>query len=157
MTVRLCFFINLIFSFRTSGQTEEFNFDFRHLSKADTLYITSEIRDCGEFGGHIETIKIYLGDSIRACYSHEQTTCEQGHQSQEKYTAAKNRVVVGRDEQEYILAFMTSFKEYKDDPYSDCNAPTRNQIKYRDKTIYLNDDECIWTKSIELRLKLFGD
>ncbi len=140
--------IALLSTINCAGQVA-FQFDFKTFNSKDTLTIFSEVRDCGEFGGHNEYITITYDKNFVATFKSDKPCKlpEMAVYSLDKIY--KDKIDLTDQLQKYIVDYIKKFKNYKDNPDVQCNAPSGNYLKFRKDKTYLADDDCEWKKVFE--------
>jgi hypothetical protein len=124
-------------AFITNNKIPELTFT----NQFDTLLIITQLRDCGEFGGHLEYIKCYHSNgNIVGIFSQDERFCD--------YKIKPNKPpyqLYKKGEQkassEMLKLYVEHFKEIIPDPDIATNAPTAFWI-IKDSNIYFQRD---WT------------
>ncbi len=140
-----------------SQNIDSFHFSFDQLKVGDTLKIKSELRDCGEWGGHFEYIDIYYSNGICA-YLVRDLPCSIFILERKYLDTTKpfaKTIELSEEKMALVINYISDFLKYKDIPDAWCNAPSTHSIRFKSRKISIYDDECSWNEFIPLRDKLF--
>ncbi len=138
--------------------------DFLKLNSKDTLTIFATIRDCGEFGGHTERIKIFKKNNILYAQQSSEPLCDLGFKKklQKSKFARKGKYTVNRAVKlnnaklELVKNYIIKFNEFKRNGTTYSNAPTDFWINLNNKTLAKRHDKIgKWKEFIDLREKLY--
>jgi hypothetical protein len=151
--VCIIYFINV--SITDAQGKDSFTFSFEDLKPGDTLKIKSEVMYCGEWGGNWESILIYYSYGFYAKLVRDEPDCKYEKKYRDPDKPFARNVELTADKKEAVLNYINLFLNYKDNPSRFCNASSHHSLRFRDKFLYIYDDDCSWEEFIPLRDKLF--
>ncbi len=135
-------------------QRDSFSFDFSTFSKGDSLILTGEIRDCGEFGGHFEHIIIEKNNSeYTAKLIVDEIICPAWKIDNPRKINYKKEINVDSLQKHQILNYIHEFNEFM--PDGETNAPTTFKIQFKNGKCEFEDISGSWNGWILLRDSLF--
>jgi hypothetical protein len=142
-------------------------FNLLNINYKDTLIFFSTIKECGEYGGHIEWIKIFRSkNNLRAQHFSEplcnleklgfkEKISKNKFARKEKYTMNK-AVKLDETRIELITEYISKFNNFKRNGTRMSNAPNDFWITFNGKTLAKRHDKIgNWDGFIVLRNKLY--
>ncbi|MBP7477909.1 MAG: hypothetical protein KA797_05250 [Chitinophagales bacterium] len=135
-------------------QSDSFSFDFSTFKNGESLFLTGEIRDCGEFGGHHEHIIIRKNKSkFTAKLIVKKIVCPAWKIDIPRKVNYKKVINVDSLQRNQILNYVLKFNEFS--PKFLSNAPTVFKIQFRNGKYEFEDPGGSWNGWILLRDSLF--
>jgi len=123
----------------------------------DSIIILTKIRDCGEFGGHFETIYLtnkddaynahFLSDSVY-CFIETKTIIPSLNS---KYNGVNELISKG-----LLLNLINDINSYSNDYGALTNAPVQIAIISNEQVLYQRIQNSRWSKYLEFRQKAFN-
>ena len=123
--------------------------------RQDSLKIIADIRDCGEFGGHIETIDIVHGgrNNYIATFHSDSIFCQEEKARLSENSKYKGKQAgVSKRNLSVLINALDSFKKIS----LISNAPFRIAIQHNKDVLYQRIDSQYWTYYKDFRMKTFG-
>jgi hypothetical protein len=144
------------------------NFDFKNFAEKDTLKLAGEIRDSGEFGGHLEYITIYGEKAALIAKLFREPPCDRDKQlhisrlPDSLDQQAQNYLETIRlniDEEKLICDYIQEFSKFAAETNHTSNAPALYTVSINKKKYMRTDPTTLpkymWYGFINLRDKLF--
>ncbi|MCX6237921.1 MAG: hypothetical protein NTY07_10270 [Bacteroidia bacterium] len=138
----------------TYQKPDTIHIDFNDFS-GDTLMISGYVAECGEFGGFIDSIKIYKTNSKIYGLLIKGVSCKPSLKLDEKFNPYNKTILIDTIKQRYILDYVGKFGVLAITHTLESNAPTEFWIQNRNKNYHRWDPTGFWKDFINLRDKLF--
>ncbi|PZR18239.1 MAG: hypothetical protein DI539_16530 [Flavobacterium psychrophilum] len=140
------FLILIIAGITLSCSTKNGNEDGRlinHLGRTDTLTLYAQYSECGEWGGHQESLKIYRGndDVLWTIYQSDTlNTCE-GPIENNRIALAPRTIKLTEGNQQAIIRYMNDLLDHS----LDAEMPSHSGEYF---SIRLNDSELVTSRTV---------